>query len=236
MNEKPTIKDVVKTYKLLVKNIEEEANTDTSLRAYGGMVRAGKGALVESITKTLVQIAWDNLTGKPERLSFDKQPIKVPIKEGYIEKLDNEEIRDYINKNIEKYFYRFRTDVHTYIDGKLVMGIECKAYTENAMLKRIMVDFTFLKEAYPDTKAVLLQLESQLGGDYSEIFKEITFGSYSTHTIMSYFDVDLLILTLLEGERKVDKPIHQSEHFKELDEKSVINALKIFEEILQPYL
>ncbi|MEK6877667.1 MAG: restriction endonuclease [Thermoproteota archaeon] len=236
MSEKPTIKNIVKAYNLLVKNIEEEANADTSTRAYGGMVRAGKGALVESIAKTLVQIAWDNLMGKPERLSFDKQPIKVLIKKDYIEKLDNEEVKNYINQNIDKYFYRFRTDVHTYIDGKLAMGIECKAYTENAMLKRIMVDFTFLKEAYPDTKAVLLQLESQLGGDYSEIFKEIILGSYSTHTIMSYFDVDLLILTLLEGERKVDKPIHQSAYFKELDEKSVVNAVNIFEDILRPYL
>jgi len=236
MTEKPTIKEVVKAYNLLVKNIEEEANADTSTRAYGGIVRAGKGALVESIAKTLVQIAWDNLKGKPERLSFDKQVIKVPIKKDYIEKLDNEEVKNYINQNIDKYFYRFSTDVHTYIDGKLAMGIECKAYTENAMLKRIMVDFTFLKEAYPDAKAVLLQLESQLGGDYSEIFKEIKMGSYSTHTIMSYFDVDLLILTLLEGERKVDQPIHQSAYFKELKEKSVVNAVNIFKEILRPYL
>lgn len=236
MNEKPTIKDIVKAYNLLVKNIEEEANDGTTSRAYGGIVRAGKGALVESIAKTLVQIAWNNLKGKPERLSFDKQSIKVPIKKDYIQKLKNEDVKKYINQNIEKYFYKFRTDVHTHIDGKLVAGIECKAYTENAMLKRIMVDFTFLEEAYPDVKAILLQLESQLGGDYSEIFKEITLGSYSTHTIMSYFDVDLLILTLIEGERKVDKPIHQSNYFKELDEKSVVNAVNIFEEILRPYL
>jgi hypothetical protein len=41
------------------------------------------------------------------------------------------------------------------------------------------------------------------------------FGSRPTHTLMSYFSsVQLEIVTFLEGERKVDRPINK--YFKEL--------------------
>jgi hypothetical protein len=93
------------------------------------------------------------------------------------------------------------------VDDQFKLAVECKAYTENAMLKRILVDFTLLKQVYPNLKFILLQLESQLGGDYSS-GKIIKYGSPSTHTLLSYFDIDLNIITLLEGERKVDQPIH----------------------------
>lgn len=228
-----TIKEIVKAYNLLVRNIDDKASNDEIDRAYGGIIRAGKGALVESIAKHLIQIAWKNLGGDIRRLSFERKSIKIPIKDRYINKLQSEEIRQYIRKNIDNYYYLLRTDVQAWIDEELIVGIECKAYTENAMFKRIMVDFTFLKSVYPNANCVLLQLESQLGGDYSEVFNEIIYGSCPTHTIMSYFDVDLLIVTLLEGERKVDEPIHKQEFFKELKEKSVENAVKFFEELLK---
>ena len=109
------------------------------------------------------------------------------------------------------------------------MGVECKAYTENAMLKRILVDFTLLRSKFPNLKCGLLQLESQLTGDYSEIDKKIIFGSHSSHTIMSHFDVDLNIMTLLKGERKIKEPIHKPGYYKPLlpeNAEKVINTLK----------
>jgi len=57
----------------------------------------------------------------------------------------------------------------------MIMGIECKAYTENAMLKRILVDFTLLKSIVPKANCVLLQLESQLTGDYSKPMNKIIY-------------------------------------------------------------
>lgn len=103
-------------------------------------------------------------------------------------------------------------------------------------MKRIMVDFTFLKQVFPNAKCVLLQLESQLGGDYSLLKNEITYGSFPTHTIMSYFDVDLNIITLLEGERKVDKPIHKKDCFKELQKISLIRAVEVLKQLFKDYL
>ena len=208
-----SIDEIVKAYEILVKGIEAEAN-DNEDRAYGRIIRAEKGTLVESIARHMVEIAWLNIKGTPERLSFAKQTYKIPIKKSYIEKLKYAEVREYIYKNIKDYYYGLRTDIHVSIDNKMVMGIECKAYTENAMLKRILVDFTLLKSVIPNIICVLLQLESQLTGDYGDPKKKIVYGSHSSHTLMSYFDVDLNIITLLEGERKVKKPIHTSIHYK----------------------
>jgi hypothetical protein len=52
-------------------------------------------------------------------------------------------------------------------------------------MKNILVDFTLLKSMMPNIDCVLLQLESQLTGDYSSPKHKITYGSYSSHTIMS---------------------------------------------------
>lgn len=233
MKEKtPTIKEIVRAYNLLIKHVDRDALDNEGGRAYGGMVRSGKGELVEGIAKNLIQIAWAKLGGKTSRLSFEKKLILVRLKKDYVKRVQNPEVRAYLQNNLDKYIYKFRTDVHAHVDGKLVLGVECKAYTENAMFKRIMVDFTFLKEAHPKADAVLLQLESQLGGDYSDMKRMIHYGSFPTHTIMSYFDVNLYIITLLEGERKVDKPIHKKAFYKELNEVSVHNAVEAFQQLL----
>ena len=79
-------------------------------------------------------------------------------------------------------------------------------------------------------------MESQLGGDYCRPDKNITLGSHSTHTLMSYFDVDLAIITLIEGERKVDKAIHKKEFFKELKPDNLLKAIELFKATLREKL
>jgi hypothetical protein len=114
------------------------------------------------------------------------------------------------------------------------MGIECKAFTENAMIKRILIDFHLLKVVCPRISCFLFQLESQLGGDYSRLPKTV-FGSVSTHSIMSYFeDVNLHIFTLLEGERNINKPIHK--FFKPLEYESVEKGVKLLEKYVKRFL
>lgn len=229
----PTIQAIVRSYNMLVQNIDSDARGDAYGRAYGGVVRAAKGKLVEGVAHHLVQIAWKKLGGAPSRLNFERNPILVPIRRSYIERIQHPEVQAYILQNIKRCVYRFRTDIHVHVDGNFVLGVECKAYAENAMLKRIMVDCMFLKQAHPNAAAVLLQLESQLGGDYGDLTKKVTLGSYPTHTIMSYFDVVLNIVTLLEGERKVNKPIHQKAFRKELQSSSLTHAVGVFAELLR---
>jgi hypothetical protein len=195
-------------------------------------VRAAKGALVESIAKHLVEIAWHELGGDPQRLDFRRETVKVPLRPDYLKRVRPREVADYIRAHLEQYFFGLKTDIHVNIDGNLVMGIECKAYTENAMLKRVLVDFMLLKQVVPDLKCVLVQLESQLTGDYSQPLKPVRYGSPSTHTLLSYFDVELNIITLLEGERRVDQPIHKPAYFKELTEDALRKAVEALKEIL----
>ncbi|MEM4177107.1 MAG: restriction endonuclease [Nitrososphaeria archaeon] len=232
-NFEQEIQGIIAAYEKLVLGIEKEALGSKS-RAYGGIIRAGKGALVESIARHLVELAWQNLNIKNHKLEVPstKKTFRIPIRKEYVEKLENEEIKNYIKQHINDYYYIYQGDVQVYVDNKLAMVIECKAYTENAMLKRVLVDFTLLKVLYPDFIPVLLQLESQLGGDYSEL-KKVTFGSYSTHTLLSYFNVDLTIITLLKGERRVDRPIHKREFYKPLTKESLENAIKVLGELLR---
>lgn len=65
---------------------------------------------------------------------------------------------------------------------------------------------------------------------------DVTYGSASTHTLLSYFDIDLHIIILLEGERLVKEPIHKSEFFKPLTRKNLENATDVIAEILNRYI
>lgn len=230
-----SVDEIVKAYEILVKGIEADAYDDEE-RAFGGIIRAGKGKLVESIAKHMVEIAWENINGDPTRLSFRKSPYKIPIKIDYVRKIKDSEVKKYILNNIDNFFYTFKTDVHVSIDENMVMGIECKSYTENAMIKRILVDFTLLKSILPNVKCVLVQLESQLNGDYCKPLSTIIYGSKSTHTLMSYFNVDLNIITLLEGERKVNQPIHHDSYYKELKKDIITLGINKISDLLKNYL
>lgn len=228
-----TIKTLIQDYNTVIKVVDKDAS-DQEDRAYGGMIRAVKGKLQEHITEEIVKISWNNLGGDIRRLEINSKKLKIPIKESYIERIADKEVKTYINDHKDEYYYGLSVDKQVFIDGNFVLGIECKAYTENAMLKRILVDFHLLKTIYPDISCYLFQLESQLGGDYSELPK-VVFGSKPSHSIMSYFEnVELNIVTLLKGERNIDKPIHK--FFKPLEESTLKNAVKLIEDELRNYI
>lgn len=217
-----------------IQGIEYVAQVDQD-RAYGGIIRSAKGKMVEDLCKELVRVAWNELGGTSNRLSFSSTKVDIPLRKEYISKIKSKEIREWITNNYSDFVFKAQVDNHTMIDNKFVLGIECKAYTENAMFKRILVDFAMLKTAYPNLKCGLLQLESQLGGDYSEIDKTIIYGSHSSHTLMSYFDIDLHIMTLLKGDRKVDEPIHKAEFFKPLTYEAVVRCVEHIKSLLEEY-
>lgn len=229
-------RDLIRSYNLLVAGIEDKAISDDE-RAYGGIIRAAKGKLVESMASHVIRLAWLESGGNSGRLSLgDTKRYMVPIQDEYIAS-QPKDIADYINGRKQDYHYRAQVDLHVFIDGEFVMGVECKSFTENAMLKRILVDFRLLKNQQPNLVSTLLQLESQLGGDYSNPQKNPQMGSPSSHTLMSYFpEVSLQIITLLDGERKINRPIHQAQHFKELRPESLDNAISRYSELLNPFI
>lgn len=230
-NDEPSTKKIIDAYNILVKGINDEAHNSKD-RTIGGILRAGKGKLVESIGKSLVEIAWHKLMQDGGRLTMGGTHVIIPIKKAYVDSLKDKELREYITTNLTDYNYKYKPDIFVQIDQTPVVEIECKAYTENAMIKRILVDDTLIKTIYPQMRFVLLQLESQLGGDYADL-SNVTLGSKPTNTLLSYFDIDLTIITLLKGERDINKPIHT--HFKPLEEKNLNRAIDTLVAILKPY-
>ena len=229
------IDELITTYENVVKVVDKNANEDED-RAYGGIVRSVKGKLQEHITEEIIKIAWESVGGTDDRITINSKKQRIPIQRNYVLQLDDNEVKQYILSNLSDYYYGLSVDKQVFIDNKFVIGIECKAYTENAMIKRILVDFSLLKTVYSKISCYLFQLESQLGGDYSEL-KEVTFGSKSTHTLMSYFpEVKLKIFTFLKGERKVNEPIHQPKYFKPLEKKQIEKAISILANDLMRYL
>ena len=62
-------------------------------------------------------------------------------------------------------------------------------------------------------------------------------GSRSTHTLMSYFpEVDLNIMTLLDGERNINRPIHRAEYFKALSPERLERVINQFKALLTPFI
>lgn len=225
---------LIAAYNKLMKGIDDAAIASSD-RAYGGIIRAGKGALVESIATQLAMIAWcDVLNQEPARIEIHRKKMPIGINDKYIDRIADPVVQDYVRNNREKMIYKFSTDVQVFIDGKLVLPIECKSFTENCMLKRILFDAELMKEAVGLDTYYLVQLESQLGGDYSEL-NDVTYGSPATHALLAHTDIELVIITLLKGERKVNKPIHKPEFFKELRLCELQKAVQIFADALRKY-
>ena len=225
---------LITTYDKLVKGIDDQAAMSRD-RAYGGVIRAGKGELVESLVTHLVQIAWEDVLHQNRaRMEINKKKMPIGINEKYIERIADPRVKEYVVKHRAEFIYKFGTDVQVFVDGRLVLPIECKAYTENAMLKRILFDAELMKEAVGTNTYYLVQLESQLGGDYGEL-NGVTYGSPATHALLSHCDVELKIITLLKGERKVDRPIHKAEFFKELKITELQKAVLLFANDLKSY-
>jgi hypothetical protein len=222
------LKDLIETYERTTRVMEHGAKRAIREegRAYGGFIRSQKGQLQEFITTELISISWVTEMRKPPgRLVINSEKVKIPINIEYIKQIASKTVREYIFNNFNRFYYGLSVDRHVLIDGRFIMGIECKAYAENAMIKRILVDFYLLKTKFPDLFCYLFQLESQLGGDYSSSVKEPS-GSFSTHSLMSYFqNVHLQIITLLPGERNIERPINKPEFFKPLPLERLENAV-----------
>jgi hypothetical protein len=235
MNIDSKLEELIKEYNTVVKVIDRTGKESTD-RAYGGVVRMAKGSLQEYLTEEIVKLAWETIGGNRASLDINSKKVAIPIQDSYIAAINDKEIRNHIQRYKVKFKYKLSVDKHVFINNKFVIAIECKAYTENAMMKRILTDFMLLKTKYPELKTFLFQLESQLGGDYSKL-NQVTFGSYTTHTLASYFpSVDLEIVTLLRGERRIDEPIHKEEYFKPLEKEQLSRALAVMQDAMGGFL
>jgi hypothetical protein len=221
--------------------LEEESGE----RAYGGLLRATKGKLQEYITQELIHAAWVELGGNPTKLRVDSKKYHIPVTDDYIESISNKSVKEHIKSNRENHFYGLSVDKQVYVNGNLVLGAECKAYAEVAMFKRILIDFALLKAFIaPEIACYLVQLESQLGGDFNKCSDSV-FGSESVHALQSCFhnitianrvvDVKVRFVTLLREDRRVKKPIHDPKFFKNIETADLEFALYSFVEGLKDF-
>ena len=203
-----------------------------------GQIRALKGALVETTLDAITCLAWKEIRGELHRFNIKKQTKTILIDEDYVKNLQDEYIRNHIQLNKGKYIYKVELDRAIEIDNKLIVGIECKSYIENAMLKRTLKDFELIvKLLYPQLIFCVFQFENSLGGDYGVVSKQVQLGSESTHTLLSYSPtVYLEIITLLDGDRKSKREIHKQEFLKELPIKNVEICVGKFRDILEPFV
>ena len=182
----------------------------------GGALRSLKGTLVETMTEEMILLAWKNLGGNPSRIKISKTKYPIGDDKGNI--------------------YKLSQDKQVYIDDKFVLSVECKAYAEIAMYKRILVDAFLLKKHFPKLKFCLFQLESMLGGDYSFAVDHPN-GSPSVKVLEYYFpNLDMEIITLLDGERNIKKEIHKRQFYKSLRPERLEHAVKYFERVLKEHL
>lgn len=206
-----------------IQNLYEETIGDVQRSNIAGQKRAVRGSLVEKIARIIVECAWVENGFDISRLSFVKRTYPLEIPQDYLARLDDD-IQQYLLRNSDR-FYKRQVDLHVSVDGQFVMGVECKSYTENAMIKRVLIDFDLLKIDRPELDCILLQLESQLTGDYN-LARNSRLGSPSTHSLMAQFpNVDLHILTLLEGERSVNNPIYEEENSKPMESENIRFAI-----------
>ena len=215
--------------------------TDTIRSMYNmtpGQTRGAKGMLVESIVNAIVRLAWHEIGGDAFRFNIQRQTGEIAIDEDYVKNLTPESIRDHVERNKGRYIYKVELDRAVQIDRELILGIECKSYIENAMLKRTLKDFELIaKLLYPKLIFCVFQLENSLGGDYGDAGKPVQFGSESTHTLLSHApEVHLEIITLLDGDRKSNREIHKPEYFKELPVENVETCVNKFRALLEPFL
>jgi len=178
-----------------------------------GAIRSIKGKIVEDITKNLVKIAWSGISSDEGRLRMDRKKIVIKT---------NDEV------------YKLSQDLHIFIDNVFRISVECKSYTEVGVYKEILVDATLLKKAVLSINAFfVVQLENFLGGDYG--LKIGAKGSDSVITLNRVFpQVNINVITLLDGDRDIKNPLHLPEYFKPLTGERLNYAIEQFAESLLP--
>lgn len=94
---------IIAAYDKLVKGIDDQAAMSRD-RAYGGIIRAGKGELVESIATHLVQIAWEDVLHQNRaRMEINKKKMPIGINEKYIERIADPRVKEYVAGSVGVY-------------------------------------------------------------------------------------------------------------------------------------
>lgn len=188
----------------------------------GGALRTAKGRLGEEICERIVQGAIEVANLPSEKIQVSRGPRYLLADE-----------------KGSKTGYEIQQDRQIFFNGQPHISIECKAYAEVAMYKRVLTDAYLLQDVLAPLRIdfCLLQLESMLGGDYGRDIAPPK-PSPSVGALNRYFErrlgkISFQVLTLLDGDRHVNREIHKREYFKPMRPERVEHALSWFAEVLR---
>lgn len=209
----PTIAKIKKKYENAIFSTQR-AYSNRHKEDTAGAVRYEKGKIVEEMTKDLIIIAWSELGKDLNKLQFNRKKIKVRFNPSDID------------------YYGLSQDIHVFIDKDFRISIECKSYTEVAMYKRILTDSFLLKKSIPSIRAFfVVQLENFMGGDYGKRIEAT--GSKSVRALNKFFPgISIKVLTLVDGDRDINKPLHNPKYYKPLNKKRLRYAINEFKKAL----
>lgn len=200
-------------YQIIADDINEKI---ADLKGYrGGEMRHSKGNLFENTFSFLVRETWIKVLGGDEkRLIINSTKIPYEYEAGASGVLYSDIcVPDKKNQGIG-------LDKFVYIDERLVMTDESKAYCDISMYKRVQSEFESLAALDPNICPVILQAESAIGGN---VYKKTVCNINADQHLLSKNLVGLLksrrrickvipnptVLTLTKNRRSAKKEISE---------------------------
>ena len=206
----PTIEEIQTRYERAILS-SQELYAERRDRDTAGEIRYTKGKIVEDITKDIISIAWSRISDPQNVLRTNN--IKIPIK-----------------TNGET--FKVSHDINVYIDDVFRISVECKSFMELTLYKRFLMEAYLLKRAVTTIEVFfVVQLENALGGDYGA---SITPNGRSQVIWLNkqFPDLNISIITLLDGKRASNKPLHMPEYFRPLTDERLEYAIDQFAQVI----
>lgn len=177
-----------------------------TLRTSGGIKRMAKGNLVEEIYSKVIEFCLNEKKSKLKLINkmgnLPKNTKKIPVlkvSKDYTNLKNLKFTENEMSKGYEDKFDGFIIE-----NNKIKVVLEYKAYSENTMLKRCLVDATIAQTFDRNIKYCLCLLQSQLTQNDKLI-------GYNAHSLMNFFyekyNINVDILILVKEPRKVNEDI-----------------------------
>lgn len=183
----------------------------------GGQTRHKKEHLVVDIAESILETAINEAGIDKDRVFYsERDKVETPSEDSTYLSMIDPIVANVIADDLRAYKKEKEVDFNIFVDNKLAIVTELKAYADTAMLKKFIYESTRIRETGSSKPSfALFQLENALGGDYDRDVP-VCMGSMQVHGLLSEAKIDIRILTLLDGKRTSTRPIHDKMFSKRL--------------------
>ena len=200
-------------------------------RKSGGIKRGIKSITVEKIYSLIISHAIKEIKSKCKLVRYKDLPLELKN----FNKLNTsafyeKEFNLNFSNEEKKKGYIDKYDGYIVNENKIVMILEYKAYLENAMLKRCLLDAVFAQTVNEKIKYCICMLETSVQQNDRDI-------GYNSHSLMSFFyekfKTKIHMLLLLDGKRGINKDITEIKFVKKVNIHKLIEAVNFFKSNLE---